>query len=267
MRGRHLGTSAGLRRLIDANAPYWTGEAEVFRRYWRSEIRCPETDRLWLLRQAYKEYWDGFAAPLRRLGAEFETIDRGLDRQSALALAETIHEELAHYVAFAEAYEALLENGRPRLDPEQLRLHGNWPENAALCALRAEHKRLHGEIGERAHRFTEGGYCTLYAEGMRLRGGGGVDDLIAEACARVLEDEFDHMLQGVADLDDANFDADDWELLRSLTVEQMKLRIHMRNAQFSHPLGPGRVAELCRGTADPLPFDYERAGLSLRSAV
>ena len=34
-----------LKKLIDASAPYWAGEAEVFRTYWTWERRSRETDR------------------------------------------------------------------------------------------------------------------------------------------------------------------------------------------------------------------------------
>ncbi len=46
----------------------------------------------------------------------------------------------------------------------------------------------------RAHLFTEGGYCALFREGMKLGGRGGVDDAIAAACAEIHDEEFDHMM-------------------------------------------------------------------------
>ena len=70
------------------------------------------------------------------------------------------------------------------------------------------------------------------------------------------------MLNGIIGLDDVSFDARDWGLLTELTVEQMQLRIHMRNAQFSHPLSERRVREICTGSCDPMPFDYAKAGLT-----
>jgi hypothetical protein len=165
------------------------------------------------------------------------------------------------WIAARDVYEALRRGEEPHIHPDLLRARGNWPENEELCDLRSRHKQLHGELGQRAHFFTEGGYCTLYAAGMGRRGRGGFDDAIAEACARVCEDEFDHMLHGIAGLDREPLAAEDRELLTRLTVEQARLRIRMRNAQFSHPLSESRVAELCEGKAEPHPFDWERAGL------
>ena len=138
----------------------------------------------------------------------------------------------------------------------------NWPENTVLTEIRARHVREHGDLGRRAHAFTEGGYCTLYAEGTRLRGRGGIDDAIADACAKVLDDEWEHMLQGIAGLeDDDAASAGPGRCLAELSVEQMRARIHMRNAQFGFPVAPARLAAIEGGDIVPLAFDYDRAGL------
>ena len=46
-----------LRDLIDAAAPLWAGEAEVFRVYWDWPRRSRESDRKWLAHQCGKEVW------------------------------------------------------------------------------------------------------------------------------------------------------------------------------------------------------------------
>lgn len=251
----------GLRRLIAANARLWAAEAEVVRSYWDSALRTRETDLLWLLRQCYKEYWDGFVPPFDRLRDEIQGIDRQVDRRTVLDHARILAEELSHYCAFADAYEALLREGEPGVHPDLLKSEGNWSENVDLVDLRAEHKRLHGELGRRAHFFTEGGYCTLYSEGMKLRGRGDPEDKIAEACRLVYDDEFGHMLLGIAGLDEHGLTDSHWALLQDLTVEQMKLRIAMRNAQFSYPVPKTRISELQAGVCEPIAFDWQRAGL------
>jgi hypothetical protein len=251
----------GLHALIAANAPLWAAEAEVVRSYWDSPVRTRETDLLWLLRQCYKEYWDGFVPPFDRLQQAIEGIDRQIDRRKVLDHARTLAEELAHYCAFADAYEALRVNDEPSVHPDLLKSEGNWPENVTLVELRAEHKRLHGELGRRAHFFTEGGYCTLYSEGMKLRGRGPAEDKIADACALVFDDEFGHMLFGIAGLGDHGLTDADWALLQEMTVVQMQLRIEMRNAQFSYPVPEDRIRRLKAGICEPMDFDWERAGL------
>jgi hypothetical protein len=252
--------SAGLRALISANEPLWAGEAEVFRTYWDWPGRTRSTDLRWLARQCYKELFDGFVPRLRQLEEDFAALERSLPRTSVLETAETVYEELAHYCAFADAYDAL-RGEEPGLDVADLERSGNWPENAELGAVRARHRQEHGAIGVRAQAFTEGGYCTLYSEGMARRGRGGDDDVIAAACAYVYDDEWGHMLAGITGLDDEGLDAGAWELLTALTVEQMRLRIRMRNAQFGLPVSPKRLSEIDSGKIEPMPFDYRKAGL------
>ena len=97
---------------------------------------------------------------------------------------------------------------------------------------------------------------------MKLKGRGGTDDLIANACVRVYDDEFDHMLKGIANMDD-DLAEDECRLLEELTAEQMRYRIHMRNAQFSFPVSSERVDALCSGILEPMEFDYRRAGFAI----
>jgi hypothetical protein len=189
-----------------------------------------------------------------------ERIDRGFDRHAALDLAEGAFQEFAHYVAFADAYDAIRGDDDPPIDPYRLRDLKSWPDNEALSDLRAKHRRDHGDIGARAARLTEGGYCSLFSEGMRLKGRGGADEAIATACARVYDDEFEHMLKGIAGLDREGLSPADWNLLGTLAVAQMRLRFPMRNAQFAKPVTETRIAELAAGKADPVAFDYARAG-------
>jgi len=249
--------SGSLVRLIAANAPYWAGEAEVVRTYFASATRTAQTDRTWVLHQAYKEYWDGYVPVLRVLAAD-ETADPGRTSE----LVDVLRDELNHYEWFAGLYDELAPDGQPGLDPGRLQREGPWVENTALGALRAAHREQHGDIGRRAQWFTEGGYVTLYREGRLLAGRGGIDEHVASVCAKVYEDEFDHMLSGIAGLDQLGLSESDWQRLQTLTVAQLRLRIRMRNAQFSQPLSPGRIDALCEGAAEPAPFDWVRAGLA-----
>jgi len=251
---------ARLEAMIDRCARLWAAEAEVFRTYWDSPMRTPDTDRLWLLRQMYKELHDGVRGVMMKIKASFESEACDYDEMRANVLV--MKDELAHYVGFASVYEALRQPGAPPTPgPTLLFKQGAWPENDRLMELRARHREDHGPLGLRAYRFTEGGYCTLFSEGMKLKGRGGIDGRIAEVCASVFEDEFDHMVAGVADIalsDTAVADAD-WRMLSSLVVDQLKLRVHMRNAQFSYPIAGDRLKVILAGGCAPLAFDYERA--------
>jgi hypothetical protein len=47
-----------------------------------------------------------------------------------------------------------------------------------------------------------------------------------------------------------------------MSVEQLKARILMRNAQFSYPLPEPRLKEMFAGRCTPIAFDYEKARLA-----
>jgi hypothetical protein len=265
--------SSKLHRLIDTVAPYWAGEAAVFAVYWTWDKRTRDTDLDWLNRQCFKEIWGTgladsklglFLGPLEQLQRAFPQIDIEIDRHEVLDIAEGLRAEFSHYCAFADAYDALLAPGEQKLNPKMLQW---WNEDEELAALRHSHKDRHGGIGLRATRFTEGGYCTLFSEGMKLKDRPTshhekADRLIAEACGKVYDDEFGHMLKGIAGLDRVGLTDSEWQTLAALSVEQMKYRIQMRNAQFGRPLSGARLDDALSGRCEPLRFDYERAKLT-----
>jgi len=262
-----------LKTLIQVSEKLWAGEAEVVRTYWDSPVRTRATDLLWLRRQCFKEF-NGkglgehrdlgiFLGPLTEIMESFPRIDRDVHRHHVLDLIETIHDEFTHYCLFADVYDAIRDAKTPPLDPHALEI---WDDDKVLTDMRIAHNHTHGAIGVRASRFTEGGYCTLFREGMRLKGRGGVDELIAEACRRIYDDEFGHMLGGIVGLDAEPLSDADYELMTGLVVDQLRARIRMRNSEFSYPLSEDRVRAIYGGEIAPEPFDYDRAE-SLLAAV
>jgi len=248
---------AELYALIDANARLWAGEAEVFSAYFASSVRSPATDAVWLARQCFKELYDGVLGRLVTVAAGATLAEAGVRGARALADA-VVQAELRHYIAFRTALDVCRDAG---VNPVAAHF-GDWPENTALQQLRAEHRRDFGGLGARAAAFTEGGYCTLYRAGAELTDGNRLDAAIAAACASVLDDEWDHMLAGIAGLGGLPLGAADWRVLSDLTIAQGRARIAMRNAQFGNPLSAVRVRELAAGTLAPLRFDFARAGLA-----
>ena len=105
----------------------------------------------------------------------FHEIDAGIDRRYAAELIEVLKDEFSHYMAFADVYDAIREADVPPLDPHTLE---SWDEDVELTALRHRHNAEHGALGVRSSRFTEGGYCTLFREGMRLKGRGGAEGFV-----------------------------------------------------------------------------------------
>jgi hypothetical protein len=256
----------GLVRLINANAPYWAAEAEVCRTYFNSPLRTAQSDCAWLARQAAKELVDGVIERADELHALLTSGEIADDFERLAHLTEEIHEEANHYAAFAAAHELIRTDGIAALDGRTLLNQKPWPENIALTELRDTHRRLHGELGARARLVTEGGYCTLFTEGMRLAGRSGADDAIAHACSLVYEDEFEHMLTGIIGLGNGELRDEDWDLLIELTVAQSRLRIRMRQQQFDHPVDSARLEILLAGGARPLRFDWAKAGLARAAA-
>ena len=268
-----MAASAALRDLISASATLWAGEAEVVRTYWDSPVRSHAADLLWMRRQCSKEF-NGvgigeyknlgvFLGPVTELKEVFPKIDGGaggVDRHYALELIEMLHDEFQHYVLIADVYDAIRKPGEPALNGQNLE---TWDEDVALTELRLKHMRDHGDIGRRACRFTEGGYCTLFREGMALKGRGGADDMIAAAFSHIFEDEFGHMLAGIVGLDAEGLAADQWTLLRELTLDQLRHRIRMRNTQFGFPLPEERIQAIFAGEIEPMAFDFDRAAGSL----
>jgi hypothetical protein len=261
--------SANVRRLIGVAAPLWAGEAEVVRTYWTWPKRSTQTDLQWLERQCFKEFWGSgvgkydrggvFLGQIRKLAEKALDIDLTVDRHEILEVIESVKAEFSHYCAFADLYDEIKPAGAPKVNPKRLE---PWPEEDALTALRYKHQDEHGALGMRACKLTEGGYCTLFSEGMALGGRPGVEGKIAIACAKVYDDEFGHMLAGISGISEERLAESDWRLLETLVSEQLRQRIRMRNAQFSFPLPEERVQEIFRGKIEPLEFDFERARLA-----
>ena len=250
--------SEGLASLIQANEPYWGGEAEIIRSYWDSPIRTRETDEKWLIHQIYKEYWDGILPPLAALQEQLPHASVHAGRSKLLEVVEVLYEETRHFTLLANLY-VVLTGVDYALSPDELKARGSWPENDDLMNLRRTHRAESLELGRRAYHFTEGGYCALFTEGMKLAGRNAFGDAVAEVCRHIYEDEFNHMLLGIVETADVQLSASDWDTLTRYTVTQMKLRIRMRNAQFSRPVSDHRLDELLAGMAPPVKFDFERA--------
>jgi hypothetical protein len=262
-----VGTSAGLHALVEADAPLWAGEAEIFRTYWDSPRRTRASDLAWIARQAHKELFDGVVPRVTDVESRIGRMEADVSRGEMAVVLREASEELDHYCAFADLYDALRSSAEPPLTFASVRDDWAWQENADLAVLRRRHRDQHGPIGARACALTEGGYGTIFVEAMALRGRGGVDDLIADTCAAIYQEELKHMEEGLAGLDESDLTSDEWTLLTELTVEQLRARIAMRNVQFGCVLSPERVREIQAGAVGPIPLDYGRACLSAESSA
>lgn len=254
-------------RLLEKSAPLWAGEAEVARTYFNSGARNSESDQIWLSRQCYKEFWgSGFVDPdvgvigewARKAIDMVPQLEEGLDREDLLELLEQIYAEYHHFCLFANIYEKLGGDG-VKLTPRML---SNWTEGEALDVYRAGVRKEHGSLGQASLSFTEGGYCTLYSEGLKLEGRGGIDDDIAAVCRRVYDDEMVHLVNGMAAVGREVHSDEEWDLLEELAIAQLRMRVTMRNGQFGRPLSTARIEEIYAGEIEPIPFDYDMVNLA-----
>lgn len=258
--------SDNLKNLIAVNAPLWAGEAEIVRTYWDSPVRNVETDKLWLKRQCWKEYAGlgdsegetmGMVSDLVvKLAERVPRLDIDVDRHDLKDHLAKVYVEFTHYCLFSDIYDGLTDEAAPKLNANELT---PWPEEEALAGRRREVMKSHGELGWRATDFTEGGYCTMYSEGAKLQTRAGLDGIIGKSCQKVFDDEFGHMMHGVVGIDDEGLSDSAWQELTQLTMEQLRLRIHMRNVQFSNPLPDERIQEILDGKIEPVRFDFDKA--------
>jgi hypothetical protein len=235
--------------VIAANAPYWGAEAEICRTYFRSPDRTTATDAAWLTRQAAKELLDGVLPRLRQLEA---LAGDDAAPEPLAAVAEELHEEAAHFAAFAAALRTIRPADDRGLDRSDLEAAVAWPGNVALGRLRAQHLVEDPRLGAIAGTVTEGGCCALFREGVALAGGTTADDAIAAACSAVLADEADHMLAGLEGAATSDITADEWERVIAMSVEQSRARLVMRDEQFGGAVSSERLEVLLASGADPL---------------
>lgn len=252
-------------KLVEISAPLFAGEAEVSRAYFESSRRDAASDKVWLARQCYKEFWgSGFTDPEHStvgdwLGSVLKMlpkIDVEVDRHEALEVLEGAYAEYSHYCLFADIWDSLRAPGEPKLNPKML---ANWPEGEALDGYRQQIRAKYKEsaFALAALKFTEGGYCSLYAEGAKLRGRAGVDDAIGKACAKVYDDEMGHVMNGIVAVNAHAREVEDWDLLEKLVIEQLRRRVVMRNGQFGNPVPKARIDDIFAGKIEPLKVDLD----------
>lgn len=254
-----MAINENLRRLVELSAPYWAGEAEVVWTYFNSPKRSTDSDLLWLRRQCYKEMWGSgvgdkkkglFMGPLDFLRKAYPKIDRGVDRHEVLEAIDGLRAEFYHYCLFADIHDYL---GGRKLDPRQLE---SWPTDDKLARTRYEYREKRGRLGYFAVRFTEGGYCSMYSTGMRLKGTNELNNRIAHACERVYTDEIGHMRDGFVGLSRETLKPKEWDEIGAMTKKILAQRILMRNEQFGFPVPKERVRALEAGDIEPMKFDY-----------
>jgi hypothetical protein len=67
------------------------------------------------------------------------------------------------------------------------------------------------------------------------------------------------MMYGVMGVEMEDMSAADWAEITDATCQILRLRLFMRNAQFSHPVSDQRMKEILAGKIEPIAFDYAHA--------
>ena len=229
--------------LSDLAEPFWAAELAIVRTYFESERRSPETDRLWLRRQCYKEIWGSgigdrdrglFQASVASLASSFPRIDKDIDRRDVLRIIDGLRSEFAHYCLFADIHDSL----GAKLDVTQLE---GWESDDQLARLRYECRDRFGPLGDSIVRFTEGGGGSLFRAGMMLEGRSELDSRIAHACKQVYRDEADHLSTGLADIGRVGVPVDQVDEVLESTQLILQQRLVMRNEQFGFPVPDHRL--------------------------
>jgi len=178
--------------LIDIAYPYWELEAEIARRFFRSQP-SKEKHTFWLKAQLWKElhpvdgYFSGLHMELKKIVAMFPEVDKTVDRHQYHFLMEQMTQEFNHYVLQADILEHLLGHSIGPDDTFQL------AEEKQLGNVRR--KYVAGtKVQKAAVLVTEGGGARLFREGRKLKGTP-LARRIAAAMDVIYRDEKDHYKQ------------------------------------------------------------------------
>jgi hypothetical protein len=245
MRGSPMsGVRMRMGRVRAVAAPYWAGEAEIIRTYFRGP-RTRAQDLFWLRAQAYKE-----ARPFRDLP---EDARAGFLRTGAVRnlpggseSAQRIAEETRHFRLLA----ALVADcfGVTIALTDDLRL----PEDRKLQEMRAAARVRGGELGRAAVAFTEGGGGAMFQVLSQLDGGEFERKVASVFKIIAAEETFHGPAEIFAIARHAESEAD-WGRARTVIRDISRQRVLMRNEMFGHPLGPARIAEILAGNIQPWP--------------
>jgi hypothetical protein len=249
-----------LRRLV---ARYGAGEAEVARVYFE-ERRTPAHDRVWLTSQVGREL-----SRVYQLSAvatqELATLGQGAARYPYAETVQKLAEELSHFNLLGDILEEI--TGAP-LDYPELRRYDFFepdpeaPFNRENARLAAINRQIDAEMRERQPPWAvlvqdqgllEGGGTGVFYVGSRLRGSP-LDERLAAAMRRILDDEMDHGPRSLARVPDYVRSEDDLAAVVAYTRLRGDQRLRWRNEQFGYPLSAERLAAIMAGDIAPLPL-------------
>ncbi|HTE87177.1 MAG TPA: hypothetical protein VK821_20900 [Dehalococcoidia bacterium] len=222
---------------------FWGGHYEVVKTFF-SKPRPREQLIAWLELQLYKEIHivPGKAREIIEL---YEKLDVEVERGEFEAEVYELADEVQHYRRLADVLELITAQRRPALDykatPEQKDLEG-------VRRKYAQSNPLVRSIGG----FAPGGGTAFAAAGAMI-GGGSVERQLAEAFQVIYRQELEHYNKNrfVFDRLARETDAGCYGEALQYAGELARQHFLLRNASFSYPLSPQRVAEIEAGQVDP----------------
>ena len=249
-----------LRALV---ARYGAGEAEIARTYFE-RTRTPAHDRVWLTSQVGRELSRVYqlqAAAAEQLAA----LGVGVDRRTYTETVQKLEEELDHFNRLGDILEEL--QGAP-LDYPELRRYDFFtpdataPFNRANAELAAINRQIDAEMAAlqppwaalvQDQGLLEGGGNGLFYVGSQL-GGGPLEERLATAMRKVLDDEMDHGPRALASVPRYIHGPAELDAVIHYTRLRGDARLRWRNEQFGYPLSDTRLAAIMAGDIAPLPL-------------
>lgn len=226
--------------LIEFAHPYWETEAEIARKFFRSQP-SKEKHIFWLKAQLWKElhpvdgYFSGLHTELKKIVGLFPEVDKTIDRHHFHFLMEQMTQEFNHYVLQADILEYLLGHNIGPDDTFQLQ------EEKQLGNIRRKYM-AGSEVEKAAVLVTEGGGARLFREGRKLKGTP-LARRIAAAMDVIYRDEKDHAKQAARRAAACVKTNRDLRTMGKAIREISLQRVLMRNEMFQTALS---TAELRR---------------------
>ncbi len=244
-----------VRELEALAAKFRAGEAEVASTFFATPRPLKEHAG-WLRFQVARE-----ARNLEEIASHqrcelVEQVDKTVSREDLVHMLTEDYQEIRHYAMLAYIYEGLTGE---RVEWRRLRETAQaapWYELSRQEHQRwAEYKAKGSQLELAAALFTRGGGGALFYGFIALQGGD-YESLLSEASKIVLNDELEHgASEGRDELFKLIHTAGDVETAKDIIIEMSKIRLAMRNEQFSRPLSETRLAEIVAGEIEPLTVD------------
>lgn len=222
---------------------YWGGHYEVVKTFF-GQPRPQGQLLAWLDLQLYKEI-HVVPGKARQILEMYEKLDREVERGEFEAEVYELADEVQHYRLLADVMEMITGQRRPALD------YKATPEQIALEGVRRKYEES-GPLVRSVGGFGPGGGTAFAAAGCMIEGGP-VERQLADAFKVIYAQELQHYNKNRFIFDRRAREADPSEYPEALQYARELARQHfvLRNASFSHPLSPQRVAEIDAGHVTP----------------